>query len=495
MLRTLYSRLALTLFALLLVVGLLLIQLIRHSGEMYQQEVAQKLNATLAGNIVAEQLLISEDQVNSDALKQIFHMLMVINPSIELYLLDRQGGILAYSAPEGKVKRSSVDLAPVRNLLDGDALYPLTGDDPRNPEGQKVFSAARIPAQGPLQGYLYIVLGGEQYDNIVQSLHDSYILRTAGWVLLGAMATALLLGLLTFSLLTRRLRTLSQIMDQYADYGVGAQPAPRYPIGHRRADEVDRLGKQFNRMADRIDDDLRELQGTDALRRELVANISHDLRTPLTTLQGYLETLLLKGEALTEAERNRYLETALSHGQRLNQLVSELFELARLESSETIVYSEPFSLAELVQDVCSEFQLKAEERDITLVTDLQSQPPLVHGDIALMQRVLENLLENALRHTPAGGRVSVGVVAGGDSVMIRVADTGCGIPESEIEHIFDRFYRVASDQSDNSTGTGLGLAIAKRILELHGATIDVRSRLHEGSVFSFRMPVGHGSAP
>ena len=164
MFRTLYSRLALTLFILLCLVGVILIHVIGHSSTLYQQEVTQKLNRELAAHIVAEQTLIQDHKINHSALEHLFHQLMVINPSIELYLLNEHGSILGYSALPGKVKRTQIALKPIQAFLDGNTRYPLKGDDPRNPEDRKVFSAARIADHNGLQGYLYIVLGGEQYD-------------------------------------------------------------------------------------------------------------------------------------------------------------------------------------------------------------------------------------------------------------------------------------------------------------------------------------------
>jgi len=190
MFKTLYSRLALTLFILLCLVGVILIQLIGHSSTLYQQEVAQKLNRELAAHIVDDQPLVQNRQINRQALDQLFHQLMVINPSIELYLLDDQGAVIGYSAPEGKIRRTQVALEPVMQFLDGNARFPLKGEDPRNPDGSKVFSAARIVDQNGLQGYLYIVLGGEQYDHVAQMLGDSYILDSALAVLLVALLAA-----------------------------------------------------------------------------------------------------------------------------------------------------------------------------------------------------------------------------------------------------------------------------------------------------------------
>lgn len=487
MFRTLYSRLALTLFILLCLVGVILIQVVGHSSTLYQQEVAQKLNRELAAHIVAEQPLIQNREINHPALDHLFHQLMVINPSIELYLLDEQGVVLGFSAPAGKVKRTQVALDPVREFLDGDARFPLKGDDPRSPDGRKVFSAARIVNEDGLQGYLYIVLGGEQYDHVVQMLGDSYILDSALLVLLVALAAALTGGLVVFAMQTRRLRLLGTAMRRYAgNDGAGGQPV-RYPGDSQ--DEIDVLGQQFNAMADKITSQLNELRQMDDIRREMVANISHDLRTPLTTMRGYLETLQLKHAELSIEEQQQYLQTALSHSQQLGRMVEELFELARLDSCESVVFSEPFSMCELVQDVTQKFQLRAREKSLQLNVSLNPDAPLVHGDIAMMQRVLENLLENGLRHTPAGGSINIGVDVDSGNIVVRVSDTGCGIPAEDVPRIFERFYQQDKHRSDSSSA-GLGLAIVKRILELHGSIINVSSELERGTTFSFCLPAG-----
>jgi len=485
MFTTLYSRLALTLFILLCLVGVILIQLIGHSSTLYQQEVAQKLNHELAAHIVEEQTLIRDRNIDREALDHLFHQLMVINPSIELYLLDEQGGILAYSAPEDVVKRTQVDLEPILKFLDGRARFPLKGDDPRDADGHKVFSAARILDQGHLQAYLYIVLGGQQYDHVAEMLGESYILDSSLVVLLVALAAALTGGLMVFAFQTRRLRTLGNVMNRYAGAGGEGSLAIRYPGKSR--DEIDVLGQQFNAMADKITSQIHELKQMDDVRREMVANISHDLRTPLTTMRGYLETLQIKHAELSAEEQKEYLQTALSHSQRLGRMVEELFELARLDSVESVVFSEPFSMCELVQDVTQKFQLRAEEKSIQLNASLNTEAPLVYADIAMMQRVLENLIENGLRHTPAGGTIDVGIDVDSGNVVVQVTDTGCGIPADDVPRIFERFYQHDKNRSDDNSA-GLGLAIVKRILELHGSVIDVSSELEKGTTFSFRIP-------
>ena len=484
--RTLYSRLALTLFIILCFVGLILNQIIRHSSDMYQQEVSQKLNSRLATNIVDDQPLIQGQQVNHKALNALFDQLMVINPSIEIYLLDLQGKIMAYSAPEGKVKRNEIALEPVKKFLEQDGRFPIMGDDPRDPATQKVFSAAKIVNNEGPQGFLYIVLGGEKYDEIVRLLRDSYILDSALIVLFAALVAALLCGLLIFALLTRLLRSLGNTMRKYIGNSGEFDRSVHFSSSAHSNDEIDELGLQFNKMAEKINQQIDELRRMDGMRRELVANVSHDLRTPLTTMRGYLETLLLKSDELSVNDQKQYLQTALLHSQHLGNLVEELFELARLDSCESMVFSEPFSMNELVQDVAQSFQLRAEQKLIQLDVNLNHQVPLVYGDIGMMQRVLENLLENGLRHTPGGGRVSINVDLDATNVVVRVADSGYGIPHQDVPRIFDRFYQRDTNTSGNNSA-GLGLAIVKRILELHGSVIKVRSELNHGTTFSFEL--------
>jgi len=264
--------------------------------------------------------------------------------------------------------------------------------------------------------------------------------------------------------------------------------AARYPVKRQSIDEVESLGESFNLMADRIDAQVAELKNNDAKRRELIANVSHDLRTPLTSLHGYLETLLLKEHELNEEERKEYVQIAANHSKRLGQLIAELFELAKLDSVETLLNVEPFSLGELVQDVVYKFKLAAEEKGISLKANFGFELPFAYGDIGLMQRVLDNLVENALRYTPKGGEIAVTLTPGQGNIVVSITDTGCGIPNEELNHIFDRFYRLQKSRQEGELNSGLGLAIAKRIVNLHGGQISAESKLDKGTTFTFIMP-------
>ena len=245
----------------------------------------------------------------------------------------------------------------------------------------------------------------------------------------------------------------------------------------------------FTQMAASIEDQMDQLQKADAMRRELIANVSHDLRTPLATLQGYIETLLLKEDDLKQEDRRSYLKIAIKHCERLSKLVSELLELAKLDSYDIRMEREAFNLGELAYDVLRKFQLKADEKQITLSTKIEPELPFVNADIGMIERVLENLIENAIQNTPRAGAIRLELTAQKKNVAIRISDTGCGIPEKELTHIFNRFYQLDKSRKSDLGHSGLGLAITKKILELHGRSIEVASDLEAGTTFSFQLPV------
>jgi predicted ATPase/signal transduction histidine kinase len=225
------------------------------------------------------------------------------------------------------------------------------------------------------------------------------------------------------------------------------------------------------------------------LRRELIANVSHDLRSPLASLRGYLDTLLLKEGSLSDAERHAYLEIALRQAEHLQALISELFELARLDFQGYRIDAEPVQLGELARDVTQKLQLAAQGRGVALAVEIEPELRFVRADIGLIERSLTNLLENALAHTPVGGQVVLSVFARGSQVVICVGDTGSGIDAADLPRIFERFYRADKSRSRNAEGSGLGLAIVKRILELHDSQIRVESEPGRGTRFWFELPL------
>jgi len=294
-------------------------------------------------------------------------------------------------------------------------------------------------------------------------------------------------GTLLFSYLTRRLRRLTGDVSSFTASRFDAG-RPVAPAGEPR-DEIDQLRNACHYMAATIQQQLATLQQDDRLRRELVTNISHDLRTPLASMQGYIETLIIKDDSLDAAMRRQYLEVARKHATHLSRLIQDLFELAMLDASRVTPDFEQFSLPELIHDVVQEFELQAREANVSLEVHPPDAAVSVFADISLIQRVLENLVGNALKYTPAGGKVSISIERSAAAVGVSVADTGPGISQEALPHIFDRFYKADQQDEQGNGSMGLGLAIAKRILELHSSKISVESKERQGTRFHFDLPL------
>ncbi len=216
------------------------------------------------------------------------------------------------------------------------------------------------------------------------------------------------------------------------------------------------------------------------LRKELLANVSHDLRTPLASIHGYLETIQMKRDSLSPERLDKYLNTTLRNTEKLKKLVDELFDLSLLESKEKKLKLEPININDLCHDVLNDFRLEAMEKQVELNLDLAVNLLPIKGDTSLIERVLQNILGNSIKHCSKGDSITVSTKRIGDLVKVSIADTGAGISEEDLTHIFNRF----SMGKTGETGTGLGLAIVKNILDLHGYEYELTSVEGEGTTFS-----------
>ena len=490
---TLSRRLSLVFAALLLACCAVSVALQMRASERHEQEVVQRLSSGLAAHIAGYPALMQPQGLNAGAVRELFDKLMAVNPSVEVYLLDADGRIAAHAAPPGHVKRERVDLAPVRELLRGAAL-PVLGDDPRSSAdsgGRKVFSAAPLQLQGHDAGYVYVILQGEERETLAASLGASSVLRTLLWSMALVALLGLVAGLVAFRLITRPLRALTGAVRSLEPDGLAAawpQVEPLLAQAERGGGEIAVLGQAFGRLARRSAEQWQALRAQDQQRRELFANLSHDLRTPLTSLHGYLETLRMKAELLTPEERRRYLDIALDQSRKVSRLAQELFELARLEYGVVKPELERFALSDLVQDVFQKFELAAEARGLRLVADIAPGLPAVTADLAMIERVLVNLLDNAVRSTPAGGEIQVQLQPHAGGVQVTVSDTGPGIPAALRAGLFERPAFTGLGTPPGSRRGGLGLMIVHRILQLHGSRIElVQPAQRRGAVFRFAL--------
>lgn len=489
MLRNLHTKIVLLMTVLMLSAGVLFFWVQAQTMRDYGQAVSQSLNRALAENLVQGFL---SDGVATPSMPELFMArldeLMAINPNIDVYLLDKTGEILAGSRSSLALENTRVDMAAVHRFLEGGHDFPLLGDDPLSRDVRKAFSVAPIARDFPERGYLYVVLGSHEYDVRAGELGTGWLFRRMALPITAGLLLALLVAACVTVFLTRGLRLLAQTMQNVRQDTI-LETLPHFDVLEYPTDEIDRLGQAYNRMVRQINGHLHRLQNTDQSRRELIASVSHDLRTPLAALRGYLETLLLREDKLDPGERRTYLDVAVKQSEHLSQLVNELFELAKLETGDRLPNPEVFPPAELLQDVVQKFGLAARQKSIALQLEMLSPQACILGDIALLERVLENLLENAIRHTPPQGSVVVRMQTDAASLILEVQDSGEGIPAADLPYVFDRFYRVDKSRNQHSGGAGLGLAITKRIVELHHGYIQATARAHGGTCFRIELPL------
>jgi len=486
-LNSLHNRLALALALLLLAFGAAQYFITRHAGEMYHEEITQKLSSSIA-MYIRDHLPLTDaaGAPNPAQLQALFHMLMVVNPNVETYLLDAGGRVTGHAQPDAKLIRKTVDLAPIRRFLDG-ARLPLRADDPKSANTARIFSVAPLMADGKITGYVYVVLAGEDRRNLAEQLAGGYSLAALGGMLGGAILLAMLVGFGLFFALTRRLRALTVEVDALA-HATHATHADTPIPAPRARDEIGRLTQAFHAMATRIDEQIQTIRRKDLQRRDMMMAVSHDLRTPLTSLRGYLDLLERKLDSLSEEDRLRYVGVAARQCRKLCLLSDELFRLAKLECDEVQANVEAFPLLDLIQDVVQKFELMAKSRGVRLLAEVHPEADQVSADIGLIERVMVNLLDNALRHTQQGGVVHIQAGRDGSRVTVRVADTGEGIDAEALPRLFDRDYLAARRDPARPWG-GLGLAIARRILHLHDTDISVESQHGQGAAFTFHLPL------
>jgi signal transduction histidine kinase len=474
---TLPARLVLLLAALLLGWGLFVGMLAWRVAAENEHEVLQRLSAGLAGHIVKHWPELGGGTPDDPASRQeLLRMLMTVNPGIQVYILDTSGRVQSYIGEPGMVRQPQVDTTALRAFLAG-APKPLYATDPMGGGTPRLFSVAVFePGAGGSAGYLYIVLDGPDRNAAAANSSTGRIWRSVAWAAGAGLLVALLVGAMAVRALTKPLGRLAREMAAFelplmGAAGAPARPASAWPSGH---DEISALGHSFHVMAHRLATQHEQQQRQATAHREVIANVAHDLRTPLTALHGHLEALRTgpPQTARVPAHIARHLDTALAQSDKLRRLVQQLFDLATLQSMDHVLHSERFRLDELVADAVQKSGLLAPPSRVSLAGAAPGAVEL-QGDLHLIERALTNLIDNAIRHSPPTQTVQVSLQCSEREVSVLVEDTGPGLPE-ELRRRLDTGVSVRDPAVKRHAGGGmggLGLAIAQRIAALHGGRL------------------------
>ncbi|MCC7058900.1 MAG: HAMP domain-containing histidine kinase [Burkholderiaceae bacterium] len=472
-----------------LVMALLLAILMHASIRQYYGDWLYARNATFAQRILETHPDLGHDySANPGAFDATLRQYTLYSPHTGLYLLDPSGRILATAGkPRAFWRDYRVDLSPVAHSMQHDPSMPIVADDPDRQGASSLVAARPVVFDGQLRGWLYVVARETDLGRAMPELVRGHAIRTAAMVGLAIIAIGVLLTIAMITMLTRPLTALTRATERIRNSGFSDESCESFFPDSERNDEIGRLSRTFREAFDRLKHEADRVQTIDSRRREMVASVSHDLRTPLTALVGQIETIRLKGDLLASDAQAHLLDRALDNARHLKRLTDALAELARFDEPEFHAQPEPIALGELADDVTQRFAVGAQDAGIALTVEYPDGLPLARVDAALIERALSNLLDNALRVTPPGGRVQVRALRDAQDMRLEVIDSGPGVAAEDQPSVFERFYQT-SRHRDQRGSSGLGLAIVRRVAELHGGSAGVHSKPGQGSNFFIELP-------
>ena len=451
----LFWKIAAVFTSLLIVLGIVFVLIASSFSKSYYTAVHQELYGDLANHLTTFTHPLKNGKPDTTVTHDIIHSTMVANPSVEVYLLDTLGNITDYVVPDKTVQIHRVNLSIVKQWLSATDLQRPMGDNPKQPSEPSIFSAAPVYENGKTTGYVYAVLASEKQKKILNSLSNQLYFRLSGYIFFAALLAAFIVGVVTFLLITGSISKITSVVKRFKEGDYAAR------IEGKAEGNLAVLTSTFNEMADVIVTNFEKISATDKFRQELIANVSHDLRTPLSIMQGYIETLQMKTGTLSAADKDKYLSVVHDSSKKLSALVEQLFQYSKLEANLVTPEKEPFLISELASDLLMAYQLKAKEKKIRLNMEAAGNLPPVFADIALTERVFQNLLDNAFKFTPSGGSITIQLAETSSGIKVKITDTGIGIAAEDQTFIFERYKQINNNGAPKK-GMGIGLAIVKK---------------------------------
>ncbi len=432
--------------------------------------------------------------------------LVLFEPDTQLYLLDAQGTVIATSADIDLPKGFKVALGPVMDAAGPMPMPYVMGDDPAHGDTNAVIAARPlrqtvIRSDAPVMGYLYLVSRQRSLPQGGWASLRSAFAQPALILILTVVALSTLLAAWVTAVVTRPLARLTQAVAAVSRDGLEDLSTTETNAGtdhfanvsRTSGDEFSQLNNGIRMMLATLRTQWRTLRRLDHFRREGVSNLSHDLRSPLTATAACLETLESRwaGDDARAADR-QLVEVALRNTHNAARLVHSLGDLAQLDEPEFKLQTQVMDVLELLDDVVLRFTERAARGGVAIESAPSKTPKGVAAavDVELFERAIANLVDNALKFCGPGARISLDAQQTPNDVLVTVTDTGCGIAEADLPHLFDRFYqsRQSVAPATGEGGRGLGLAIVKRIVELHGGQVNVASKLGAGTRVSLTLP-------
>lgn len=481
---SMFSRLMLSSSLLVVMLLTALWQWLDFSHQASVDLVQQSLHKELADHMAHINPMLSQGVTSDAALKEAFHDFMLLGPSFEIYTLDPGGRVVAYDAPAEKIRSPQIDLTKVKSFLNGDEL-PLFGTDPRGADRQKIFSVTELrDPSGALTGYLYVIIGGEDFDLWQTTALAKHQQQTWLVYLTICALFALLLFALMLKLMTSPLSRLSRDLTQLGQLPKEDTPS-LLPGEYQGASEVAQLAEEINALLTKVTEQHRRMKQQQKAKQDFLLHLSHDLKTPLTSLLGFIDTWRLSPNS---EDRDQLIEMAANSGHKLQHLLAQLLELCALENQAIQPKPELFELDEFLLDMAHSFAPKADARNISLIFDGERSE--IYSDPQLLQRILNNLLDNALRYTPAGGTIEIRPVVRADRLELMVRDTGSGMHQHELEALSQPKPKAPCFDKDSPLPQlGVGLAIVQKLAHMLACEISIDSQPGQGTRVYLALPL------
>ncbi|WP_025820718.1 sensor histidine kinase [Shewanella marina] len=439
----------------------------------HSQQVQQALHRELAAHMAHLNPLLSQGITSNKALKEAFHDLMLLGPSFEIYTLDLDGNIIAFDADPKLIKQKQINTLAIREFLAKQAL-PILGPNPRNPQQNKIFSASRLHnPQGKVTGYLYVIIGGDQLDHVQSLLAQS---KQNQFMFAGGTTGIILIIAVVILLLRYFTKPISQLNADLQQITHADNCQSALPYQHHGGQEIRLIAQNINQLLDTIKSQQQQINDEHKKQHQFLLHLSHDLKTPLTSLMGYIETWLISNKT---ANDHKLINAAALSAKQLHELLNQLLQLSAIENGQITPHFEQCNLANISHELLLNFENRADKLNVSL--DFTTAEIQLYTDQQLLIRVLNNLIDNALRYTPNGGKITLAATRSEQNIYVSLNDTGSGFNQAKIDAFSHSQAQHLSPQE--LPQLGVGLSIVKQLLRILGHTLQVHSELGQGSQF------------
>ncbi len=479
---TIFRRISILFFTLITVLCLLFMTISYFLTTNFHQASTQLLNKDVAAHIAEFTSPFEKHGINRAKADSVFKNAMVLSPSAEVYFLDITGKVIAFHAPKKEIRLWTIPLKNIKKLIASKGEIYIKSPDPKDISDPKIFSAAEVKSKSGNLGFIYVILASNK--NVTEMLYLSYISKLLVMAFCVIIVLSIVFSFIYLNQLQRSFNRMIGVLEKFQNGDLQA----RFEI--KDDDELAPVTQAFNKMADMLSDNINRLTRSVKERKDFIINISHDLKTPLAVARGYTESLSIKNvnHELSKSEQEEYVQIILDKIQQVDIMVNQLFELSKMDSVEFKPAKEPFVLSEIVQETVNNFQLNALQKRVILKCTQCQYHVWVNADVSLMERAVQNLINNAVDNTDEHESIQVSMEVADNELRFKLQYTGNLLPQELLQWL-NNSREESTLQANFITTSGIRFLIAKKILQLHGSSLKAYTDNNTSNIFTFSIPI------